>query len=108
MDDRGCTNRSDNSINKEVDILLGPQDFEVSMLPIIKVSPITVHAVRKSFLLFDSLRYEIKQALDLGSFASTDDPMSTKKSFCWCIVFLLRNVNQLSYSVSGLFNVTLI
>ena len=60
MDGRGCTSRSENSINKEVDILLGPQDFEVFMLLIIKVSSITIHDVRKRLLLFDSLRYEVK------------------------------------------------
>ena len=55
MDDRGCTSREENSINKEVNMILGPQYFEVFMLLII-VSSITVHGVRKS-LLFHSLRY---------------------------------------------------
>ena len=73
-----CTSRSENLINKEVDMLLGPQDF---MLLIIEVSSITVHGVRKRLLLFDSLRYEVKHALDFGILASTDDPMLTKKLF---------------------------
>ena len=56
MDDRGCTSRSENSINKEVDVLLGPQDFEVFMLQIIKVSSITVQdsatSMFDTFLVF--------------------------------------------------------
>ena len=63
-----------------VDILFGPQDFEDFILLIISKISVGVQSLRNILLLFGLPKNEEKCFGDSGIFASTEDPMFTKKS----------------------------
>ena len=77
--DNGEANTSENSINKSVEILFGPQAFDDFISFIMSMISIGVQGLKKMRLSFEFFKFFEKLSFALGILGSIDVPIFTKK-----------------------------
>ena len=92
--DNGEANTSENSINKLVGILFGPQAFDDFISFIMSMISIRVQGVKKMLLSFEFFKYFEKLSFALGILASIDVPIFTKKLFKDSAILMLDNFSS--------------